>query len=87
MIDSIATASWYAYFRACAVQKGGLALVVIEIGEKRWDFLVSLGAVDSSPVSNMPGQTQAFVPYYLINLFNLLKTRFTFMPLPPGPAH
>jgi RHS repeat-associated protein len=86
MSESQSTAAFYAYFRAGAGQNGGPALVKIDIGENRWEYLVSLGAKDTSPVSNMSGQVQSFVPFYLIELFNLAKTRFSLIDLPPGPG-
>jgi hypothetical protein len=86
MSESVVTATDYAYIRGGNGRNGGPALVKIDISESRWDYLVGLGARDSSPVSKRPGQVQSFVPFYLIELFNLLKERFSFIPVPAIPG-
>ena len=75
------TAKFYAAIRGFNGQNNGPALVIVDIWQSRWKILLSLGAVDSAPVSGLPGQSQAFVPTYLFGLFSLLKTSFSFAPI------
>jgi len=81
MSEDRATAAYFAVFKGIEGRNGGRALVVVDIMDSRWKFLLRLGAIDSAPISGMAGQSQAFVPVYLFTLFNLLKTRFSFAPL------
>jgi hypothetical protein len=70
-------------YRGPKGRNGGPALVSIDILDSRWKKLLSLGAVDSAAVSELAGHSQAFVPNYLIGLFNILKSRFSFIELTP----
>jgi hypothetical protein len=77
MSEQLSTAQFYANLRGKFGQNGGPGIVRVDISSQHWKRLVLLGAIDTSPVSRLVGQTQAFVPIYLIDLFNSLVTRFS----------